>query len=58
MTSWRRNPARHRWGCDLALVSNPRWRESQPAGKPPNWSLVLTGSERGAVAFTDRERAP
>lgn len=46
-----------RVGCRLALVSDPRWRESQAAGKPPNWSLVVSasGSELGTVAFTEAE---
>ena len=42
-----------RWGIELALVSDPRWRESRVAGKPPNWSMVLSGSLRGTVAFTE-----
>jgi hypothetical protein len=49
-------------GCQvdrrLALVSDPQWQSSQPAGKPPNWSLTLTGRSAGTVRYTDRTRAP
>jgi hypothetical protein len=42
----------------LALVSAPQWQSSHPVGKPPNWSLLLTGREAGTVHYTDRARAP
>lgn len=46
-----------RWGIGLALVSDPRWRESKAAGKPPNWSMMLSGSQGGTVAFTETDVA-
>jgi hypothetical protein len=43
-------------GCQvdrrLALVSDPQWQSSKPAGKPPHWSLQLTGRGAGTAAFT------
>jgi hypothetical protein len=45
-------------GVTLALVSDPRWRVSRAAGKPPNWSMTLTGRGRGTVAFTDYDSWP
>jgi hypothetical protein len=37
-----------------ALASHPRWKQVRVAGKPPNWSLTLTGPKAGAVAFTKK----